>query len=130
AARADVRDVEAVMTAATQKDAELGRRRPVEMQALLAQVQQQLDAARQLRLARERWLERIGSLRAYMDTIAPVLDVLERAQRSLDDIKTLAGSPANALVALDDRLRDSARRLGTVIVPDELKPAHAMLQSA
>ncbi len=53
---------------------------------------------------------------------------MARAQRSLDDIKRLAGSDAVVLVGLGDRLatpREGAER--SVRVPDELKPAHALL---
>ena len=53
-----------------------------------------------------------------------------RAQRSLDDIKRLAGSDAAVLVSLGDRLATHGKALGVLAVPDELKPAHALLTSA
>jgi hypothetical protein len=130
AARADVRSVEAVIASVRHRDAQLGRKRPEEINALLVQVQISLDAARQLRLVRDRWKERIGSYRAYLKAIAPVVETLARAQRDLDNIKRLAGSEAVDLVALTDWIGIGAKRLNTVAVPDELKSAHALLVSA
>jgi hypothetical protein len=130
AGRADVRGVERVLDTATRRDAQLGRRRPDEINALLDQVRRQLDAARRLRLARDQWVERAGSFRAYQKVVAPIVESLVRARRNLDDIKRLAGSDALLLVALGERLAANLKTLGVVPVPDELKPAHALLLSA
>lgn len=130
AGRGDVRAVERVLETATRRDAQLGHRRPDEINALLDQVRRQLDAARRLSLARDQWLERAGSYRAYRRVVAPIVEGLVRAQRSLDDIKRLAGSDATVLVALGERLATNLKTLGVVPVPEELKPAHALLMSA
>ncbi|MEO5739430.1 MAG: hypothetical protein ABIS29_02415 [Vicinamibacterales bacterium] len=130
AGRADVRAVERVLETVVRRDASLGRKRPDEINALIEQVRAQLDSARRLRLARDRWHERASSYRAYKDGVAPVLTVLLRAQRNLDDIKRLAGSDATVLVALGDRLEANVKTLSALPVPDELKPAHALLISA
>ncbi len=130
AARADVRAVQGVLEAVVRKDAELGRRRPDEINALIEQVRAQLDAARRLRLARDQWAERAGSFRSYMKAVAPIIAAMGRAQRTLDDIKHLAGSEAEVLVTWYDRLKAHAKMLNVLPVPDELKPAHALLSSA
>jgi hypothetical protein len=130
ASRANVRDVEKVLAVAQRKDQEFGGRRPDVMQGLLAQVQVQLDAARRLRLARDQWRERVGAFGVYLAAVTPVFDVLDRAQRNLEDIKKLAGSEATSLVSLNGRLQEAAGRLRAIAVPDELKPSHALLQSA
>ena len=130
AARADVRAVERLLVTVAVRDAQLGRKRPEEINALIEQVHVQLDAARRLRLARDQWQERASSFRAYQKNIAPILASMARAQHSLDDIKRLAGSDAVVLVALADRLAGHGRSLNVVAVPDELKPAHALLSSA
>ena len=130
AARADVRGVERVLAAVVRRDVQLGRKRPDEVNALIEQVRIHLDAARRLRLARDQWHERASSFQAYKKNIAPVLAILVRAQRSLDDIKQLAGSEAATLVGLADSLATHAKALNVVAVPDELKPAHALLVSA
>ena len=125
-----MRAVERVLETAARQDAQLGRRRPDEINALLEQVRRQLDAARRLRLARDQWLERAGSFRAYRKVVAPIVEGLVRAQRNLDDIKRLAGSDATVLVALGERLATNLKTLSVVPVPEELKPAHALLMSA
>jgi hypothetical protein len=130
AGRADVRAVERTLAAVVRRDAELGRKRPDEINALIEQVKAQLDAARRLRLARDQWQERAPGFRAYKQSIAPVVASIVRAQRALDDIKRLAGSDAALLVGLGDRLATDARALNALAVPDELKPAHALLASA
>jgi hypothetical protein len=130
AAAADVRSVERVIDAVGHHDAQLGAHRSDAINGLLTELHRQLDAARNLRLARDRWKERVGSFQAYLRAVAPVISVLDHARHDLDDIKRLAGSEAGALVSLGGRLADSSNRLGAVSVPDELKPAHALLVSA
>jgi hypothetical protein len=130
AGRADVRAVERVLAMVVRRDAQLGRKRPEQINALLEQVRVQLDAARRLRLARDRWRERAASYRAYKTGVAPIMNAMTRAQRSLDDIKRLAGSDAAVLVGLGDRLATHANALHVLAVPDELKSAHALLMSA
>jgi hypothetical protein len=130
AARADVRGVERVLASVSRRDASLGRKRPEAINVLIEQVQAHLDAARRLRLARDKWQERASSFVAYRKSVAPILTTLLRAQRSLDDIKRLAGSDASMLLNLADRLASHAQTLNIVAVPDELKPAHALLMSA
>ncbi len=100
------------------------------LNALIEQVRIQLDAARRLRLARDRWHERSSSFRAYQKSVAPIVASMTKAQRSLDDIKRLAGSDAIALVGLAGRLASHSKALNVVAVPDELKAAHALLVSA
>jgi hypothetical protein len=130
AGRADVRAVERVLATVVRRDAELGRARPEEINALIEQVRVQLDAARKLRLARDQWHERASSYRAYQKSVTPILRSMVRAQRSLDDIKRLAGSDATVLVGLGDRMATHGKMLSALPVPDELKPAHALLTSA
>lgn len=130
AGRADVRGVEDLLSTVARRDAQLGRKRREDVNALIEQVKIQLDAAHRLRLARDRWQERASSFRAYTKNIVPILNTMARSQRSLDDIKRLAGSNAAVLVGLGDRLERHAKALNVLTVPDELKPAHALLTSA
>lgn len=130
AASANVRGIEKVIESAQRRDAEMGRHRPDVVNALLAEVRVQLDAARRLRLVRDQWQERVGSFRAYQKAVAPVVATLDVAQHNLDDIKRLAGSEAGALLSLGDRLGWSSKVMSVLSVPDELKPAHALLVSA
>jgi hypothetical protein len=130
AANADVRRVEGVFAAAQQRDKQIGHQRPEVLDALLSEIRVDLDAARRLRLARDRWSERAGSFRAYQSALAPVIAFLRSSQRQIDDIKKLAGADAQDFVKLTEGLDDAARRLRALTVPDELKPAHAVLLSS
>ena len=130
AARADVRAVQGVLQAVVRRDVQLGRKRPDEVNALIEQVRAQLDAARRLRLARDQWAERAASFSTYTQGVAPIVAGMVRARRTLDDIKQLVGSDASVLVAWGERLAANARTLNGMAVPDELKPAHALLSSA
>ena len=130
AGRADVRAVERVLAAVVRRDAQLGRKRPEEINALIEQVRLELDAAHRLRLARDRWHERASSYRVYKRSVAPIISAMVEMHRVLDDIKRLAGSDAAVLVAAGDRLAVHARALNVIAVPDEVKPAHALLASA
>jgi len=130
AGRADVRAVQGVLDAVVRKDVQMGKRRPDEINALIEQVRVQLDAARRLRLARDKWTERADSFRVYKEKVAPSLAAMEKVRRTLDDIKHLAGSDATVLVSWGDKLAAHARVLAALPVPDELKPAHALFASA
>jgi hypothetical protein len=130
ARRADVRAVENVLAGLRRRDAQLGRKRPDEITALLAGVQAQLDAARRLRLARDQWTARIDVYRAYRGAVGGVLDRLSRAQNSLDDIRRLAGPSAGVMARLYAQLAGGARTLTRIPAPDELKAAHALFAGA
>src|SRR5262249_45007983 len=130
AAAADVRGVEQTMDAVRKRDAQMGYRRADTINGLVGELQNKLDSARRLRLARDRWIERVGVFHAYLAATAAVTATLRSAHDRLDDIKRLAGSEANDLVGLATRLADCSRMLSTISVPDELKPAHSLLVSA
>ena len=87
ASRADVRGIERLIENVHAEDARLGRFRPQETAALIATLDLRLDDARRLRLARDSWVLRLASLRAYRDAIDPALlhMVLERLRRTLAD---------------------------------------------
>jgi hypothetical protein len=130
AARAEVKAVEGVLNGVRRRDAQLGGRRPDEINALIVGVREQLEAARRLRQMRDQWAERIHAYRAYRTAVAPIVQTLTRAQTNLDDIKRLAGPQAVVLVSLVNKLDISEKLLATVATPDELKPAHAVLTTA
>jgi hypothetical protein len=64
---ADVRGVQRVLGDVKAGDEALGRYRPDAVNAILASVEAHLDAARRLRLERDRWALRVPELRAYHD---------------------------------------------------------------
>jgi hypothetical protein len=129
-ARADVRGVERLLRAAR---ADLDAYRPDragEVQALLDALESRLDAARRLRLARDRWALKAPALRAYRAAVARPLGELARARALLDDIRTLAGPGTAGLAALDRRLRRAGQALAAIAAPADVEAAHAVLQSA
>ena len=127
---ADVRGLQRLVEEIHDRDRMLGGKRPDTVNSLLEAVEAELDAARRLRLERDRWAIRVPELRRYRALIATSLERLGRLQPSLEDIKALAGSGP---WALGNILRTTARVLETASAiepPDELQAAHAMLVSA
>ena len=130
AGHADVAAVENLLDVVARRDEQLGRRRPDEVNALLAAVQVRLDAARRLRLARDRWIMRQGAFVAYQQSIKGAIEEFGRSRARLESIRRLAGPEASVLVTLGTRLETATRRLGQVQPPDEFRAAHALLVSA
>jgi hypothetical protein len=130
AASADVRGVSNVIDTVRRRDARMGSLRTDTVNGLLSALNEKLDSARRLRLARDRWNERVGALRAYLRATAPVVLALRDAQHELEAIKSLAGSEATVLVELSARFSGCSRILSATSVPDEFKPSHSLLVSA
>ena len=130
AARADVRGVERAIARARQTDARLGALRPDTVAAVLDVLEQRLDAARRLRLARDQWALKSKALQAYRRSVSKPIDDLWRARAALDDIRSLAGPPAERLARLDQQLGGIRRRLGQVTPPPDAIAAHALATSA
>jgi hypothetical protein len=130
ASNADVRGVQRVIASVQRTDATLGRRRPAEVRTLLAALREQLDSARRLRLARDRWRLRVSTYRSYARLIRAPLEQLHALETALDDIRTLAGPDAGELPDVRSRAEAAARVLGGIVPPADLAPVHALLQSA
>ncbi|HEY7171470.1 MAG TPA: hypothetical protein VH417_11525 [Vicinamibacterales bacterium] len=130
ARNADVRGVQRLIDRIHERDDELGGERPDAVNALVAAVEDQLDAARRLRLARDRWALRQPAFQRYQQSIASAVARLVRLQPSLEDIKTLAGSAPAALDALQHAAELIGRNISLVEPPEEFRNAHALLASA
>src|SRR2546427_4464708 len=133
ARRADVRGLEEVLATIRRRDAALGRKRPDDINSLMTAVQTQLDAARGLRLARDRWALRAPEFRKYRAAISAPVDVLAlvaRVKPALEDIKALAGSTPAALAGVGRTAARIIARASAIVPPEELRPAHALLVSA
>jgi hypothetical protein len=130
AARARVRDVEAILARVAREDARLGGRRPEVVEALNASVQSKLDAARRLRLLRDQWALRRGVYRRYERSIGSELMQLVKAQPALDAIKRLEGPRLGTLASLVSRLSGGAERLKRLDPPEEMRSVHDLLVSA
>jgi hypothetical protein len=129
ARRADPLGVEAVIRGVIVRDDRLGRKRPQEIGSLLAAIDARLDAARQLRLARDRWEARIPALRTYRQRIALALTHVGQLVQTLDRIRSMAGPAVAMLNRADERLSRAAREVSAAVAPPEMALAHALLAS-
>ncbi len=127
---ADVRGLEQLLQRIHERDAALGARRPDAVAALVTAVEQQLDAARQLQLARDRFALRAADFHKYRIAIAAPIDLFARLTAPLGDIKALSGSTPAALAAVHNLVEQIVKRAAAIVPPEELKAAHALLISA
>jgi hypothetical protein len=121
----DVAGLLRVRARVVERDTALGRQRPEAIQSLLAAVDERLDAARRLQLARDQWAGRAPVLRRYRRDIAPWVDLFAEHRRTLDAIRALSGPPVERLRAFDAALDRLAPLLRTLDVPVEARAAHA-----
>jgi hypothetical protein len=127
---ADVRGIQVVLNGLHQSDETLGRRRPEVVNAAVSAVEQQLDAAQRLQLARDRWLLRAPALRSYFQAMTLPLGILGSLRPALDDIKTLAGSTPAALGLVERQAKRAVMLLEQIVPPEECRAAHSLLESA
>jgi hypothetical protein len=130
AERARVNDVQRVLDGIPRDDERLGRRRPEVVQAVNASVQSRLEAARRLRLLRDRWEIRVSLYRDYQRNAGVQMLQLVKLQPSLEAIRRLDGPTPDDLIAMQARLGGGAERLDRMRPPMDLEPAHSMLISA
>lgn len=130
AGRARSADIERLMNQIPREDARLGRRRPDVVASLHASLQGQLEAARHLRLLRDRWTIRRSLYRDYEQSVGAQLRQLVRLQPNLEAIRRLEGPSPDALLALRNRLSEGAARLARVRVPVDLSSTHELLVGA
>jgi hypothetical protein len=130
ASRARIRDVERVLNQIPREDQRLGRRRPDTVDALRASVQEQLEAARRLRLLRDQWTIRRSLYRDYQRSVGAQLLQLVKSQPALESIRRLEGPAPPALVNLRARLAGGAERLSRVQTPEDLRSTHDLLVGA
>jgi hypothetical protein len=130
AAEGDVSGVGGLISRVTRADEELGRKRAGEIEALLAHLEMNLDAARRLRLARDRWALRSEDLLAYRDKARRAVESLEDLKDPLGEIRALAGPSPRSFRKLRQRIADARQRLAGIVPPPELASQHAMLLSS
>jgi hypothetical protein len=130
ARQADIRGIRRVLESLQQADDALGRKRPEAVTSARAAIEAQLDAARRLRLARDRWTLRAAMLREYSDAMGPSLGIFRSLQGPLADIKELAGSSPSALVFVQRQVDRVLGLIKEIVPPEECRTAHALLVSA
>lgn len=127
---ADVRGIQTLLTQIAIDDRQLGGRRPEAVTSLVGAVQEQLDAAQRLRLARDRWLLKSDDYRKYNTAVTPYLQRLEALKPALEDIKALAGSTPAALNQIQTSSARILAGVSAILPPEDLRAAHALLVSA
>jgi hypothetical protein len=127
---ADVRGVQRILDGLHQSDDALGRRRPDVVDAAIAAVEARLDAARRLRLARDRWAIRAPLLREYFKAMTIPLLIIRRLDVPLGNIKALSGSSPAALTLVQRQSARALKLLDRIVPPEECRAAHALLVSA
>ena len=127
---ADVRGVQRVIADVKASDQALGGYRPDEVKAILASIEERLDAARRLRLERDRWALRAPELRAYRESMNDSLQKLTRLRVLLEDIKALTGSGPDALGAILRASAEIQKVAAEVHPPLELRDLHSLVMSA
>lgn len=127
---ADVRGLERLLRGIPQRDVALGAKRPDAVTALVTAVEAKLDAARQLRLARDRWAFRAPVLGRYREAIREPMDLFAQLKPWLESIKALSGSPPATLTAIQFNVSAIVTLASTIVPPDELAAAHALLITA
>src|SRR5919198_1713690 len=130
AANADVLGLERLIRTVHQRDQSLGERRPEAVNALLAVVEEKLDAARRLQLARDRWAMRAPVLHEYRAAIRRPMDLFAQLKPPLESIKALSGSSAESLATIERLSRRIVTLASAIVPPEELAAAHALLMSA
>jgi hypothetical protein len=128
--KADVRSLMALRADTLSRDERLGRQRPSEMAALLAQLDLQLDDARQLRLALDRWDARRPVVEAYVRATSDLIETLRPLVRALDDIRALSGPSTFGLDRADGVLAGAQMRLQQALTPEEAGPVQALMAAA
>jgi hypothetical protein len=127
---ADVRGIERLLAQVQGRDRELGAKRPEAVTALVASVEAELDAARRLRLERDRWLLRLADFQSYQASIGTPVRRLDALKLALEDIKALAGSTPATLGSVQRVASQFLRAMSTIVPPDEFRAAHDLLISA
>lgn len=127
---ADVRSIQNLLNQISADDKRLGAHRPEAVAALVGAVQEQLDAAQRLRLARDRWLLKSQDYTRYNLAVRPHLQKLQALKPALEDIKSLAGSTPAALQQIQSSAALILAAVSAVLPPEDLRSAHALLVSA
>ncbi len=130
ARRADVQGLEWILARVRQRDDQLGNRRPGVVNALTAEVAADLDAARRLQLARDRWTMRLPVYRDYNARMKLAVSLLDAVGMPLENIKSLAGVSPALLDAMERDIAQIRLLAAGITPPAELASAHALFVSA
>jgi hypothetical protein len=126
----DVLGVRRALERLRRGDAALGRKRPDAILGAIAAVEAELDAARRLRLARDRWALRAPVLRQYGGAMTTAFAIFRSLQKPLENIKQLSGSTQASLSVVERRVARVLELIEDIVPPEECQTAHAILVNA
>jgi len=126
----DVRALERLVTRVHTNDNLLGNARPDVVTSLVAAIEDKLDAARRLQLARDRFALRAPVLARYRLAIRVPLEQFAALKSALEDIKSLAGTFRGTLRFIERAIGRLMRAASAIQAPEELADAHALFVSA
>src|SRR5438067_1472352 len=127
---ADVRGLERLRRALSQRDQALGAKRPDAVASLVAAVEEKLDAARKLQLARDRFTIRAPVLLEYRAAIRTPMDLFARLVPALEAVRALSGSSPASLATIQQNVARILALAAAIVPPEEVAAAHALLVSA
>ena len=111
-------------------DGELGGQRRETVDALITAVEARLDAARRLRLARDRWLFRQPEFSEYRLAMKTPLALFATLKPLLEQIRSLEGNSPENLATIDRVVAQVLEKAQGILPPEEFRSAHALLVSA
>jgi hypothetical protein len=127
---ADVRALERLIPVIRKTDESLNHARPDVVAAMIANVEEQLEAARRLRLERDMWAIRLPELRKYRAAMATPLQRLKQMEAALVDIRDLAGSGPDEIGAILRAAAQIRAEASAIAAPPELEMTHGLMLSA
>ena len=130
AARGDLKALNKLRASVEREDARLGQLQPGEVSALLATIDVEAEAARQVREAQAAWKQRAPGYRRYRRATNSAFRDFKAATVALDQVKKMTGPPTNTVGPLAAKLTRSARKLAQVEPPPDMAGAHALVRSA
>jgi hypothetical protein len=111
-------------------DDRMGHKRPDEVASLLTAVDAKLEAARELRLARDQWEARRQERYAYYHAIEVPERALRLSRAALTEIQQMAGPAPDALGRAKVRLTMAQHILDVIKPPQQMQSIHALIVGA
>ena len=100
------------------------------MASLVAAVEEKLDAARQLQLARDRFTIRAPVMLEYRAAIRTPMDLFAQLVPALEAVRALSGSSPASLATIQQNVARILALAAAIVPPEEVAAAHALLVSA
>ncbi|MCX6553192.1 MAG: hypothetical protein NTY02_19685, partial [Acidobacteria bacterium] len=130
AATGNVGRLEKLIADVRTSDAQLGHRRPDELQALDASLADAIEIARSTRMSLDRWQFRVETYGDYRGKVDSSVKRLAEVTPDIEAVRALAGPDPRRLPKLEDRITTIAVALLPLSPPSELREAHDALRTS